>query len=236
MIKAVLFDFDQTLVDSTNGFRFAEKQAQKNIFEDINTTSWDDFLSFYRRLRKQFHRASNLSRKALWEEVCRHFGRPFDSFMLEKWEDDYWLTVKALTALFPETLSTLESLARHYKLAALTNTQAQADPQKHRLIETPQLTVFFETVIVAGEAGVPPKPDRSVFLMCLETLSLDPGQAVYIGDDWHADICGAADAGIQPIWIKHHRLSRSWPQPDREISVPVITSLDSLLDIDSIIS
>ncbi|UCF14937.1 MAG: HAD family hydrolase [Phycisphaerales bacterium] len=236
MIKAVLFDFDQTLVDSADGFRRAEKQAQKKIFEDISVTSWNDFLSVYRYLRKQFHRASNLSRKALWEEVYRHHGRPCDSCVLEKWEDDYWLTVKARTALFPETLSTLRNLARRFKLAVITNTQAQAGGQKHRLTDTPHLTDCFDTVIVAGEAGVPSKPDPGVFLMCLETLSLDPGQAVYVGDDWHTDICGAADAGIQPIWIKHHSLSRSWPQPDREISVPVITSLDSLLDIDSIIS
>ncbi len=236
MIKAVLFDYDQTLVDSANGFRFAEKQAQKNIFEDMSDTSWDDFISFYRQLRKQFHGASNLSRKALWEEVCRHFDRPCDSFVLEKWEDHYWLTVKALTTLFPETLSTLESLTRKYKLAAITNTQAQAGSQKHRLIETPQLTNLFETVIVAGEAGIPPKPDQRVFQTCLKTLGIDPGQAVFVGDDWYTDICGAADAGIQPIWLKHHKLSRSWPEPDRKISVPVITKLDCLLDIDSILS
>jgi FMN phosphatase YigB (HAD superfamily) len=28
MIKAILFDFGQTLVDSSNGFRAAEKEAQ----------------------------------------------------------------------------------------------------------------------------------------------------------------------------------------------------------------
>ncbi len=236
MIKAVLFDFDQTLVDSANGFRFAEKQVQRNIFEDMPDTSWDDFISFYRRLRRQFHKTSNLSRMALWEEVCRHFGRPYDSFMLEKWEDHYWLTVKALTSLFPEVPGTLETLSKQYKLAAVSNTQAQAGPQKHRLLETPQLTELFEVIIVAGEGGVPTKPDRTAFLTCLEMLNVDPEQAVYVGDDWNTDICGAADASVQPIWLKHHKLSRSWPEPDRDISVPVITKLDSLLDIDSILS
>lgn len=235
MIKAVLFDFDQTLANSAEGFRYAEKQAQKRIFENILVTSWDDFLSVYRRFRKQRHAVSNLSRKALWEEVYRHYCRPCDSSLLEKWEDDYWQAVKARTVLFPEALSTLQSLARRYKLAVISNTQAQAGSQKHRLIETPHLTECFDVVIVAGEAGVPPKPDPSVFLTCLETLDIDPSQAVYVGDDWRADICGAADAGLRAIWIKHSLLSRSWPRPDRDISVPVITSLDSLLDIDSIV-
>jgi len=236
MIKAILFDFDQTLVDSAEGFRYAEKQAQKKIFENILVTSWEDFLSTYRRLRKQRHAVSNLSRKGLWEGVYWHYCRDCDLSLLKRWEDDYWQVVKARTVLFPEALSTLQSLARRYKLAAISNTQAQAGAQKHRLMETPDLTECFDTVIIAGEAGVPPKPDRRVFLACLETLGVDPSQAVYVGDDWRADICGATDAGLRAIWIQHRLLSRSWPQPDRDISVPVITSLESLLDIDSVIS
>jgi putative hydrolase of the HAD superfamily len=233
MIKAVLFDFDQTLVNSGDGFRSAEKQAQKKIFKDLAITSWDEFLSKYRQLRKKFHAESNLSRKALWEEVYWQYCRQCDSSVLEKWEDDYWETVKSHTALFPETLSVLQNLAVRYKLAAITNTQAQASSQKHRLVQMPDLIKFFEVVIIAGENDLPPKPDSRVFHKCLETLGVDRSQAVYIGDDWHTDICGVIDAGFQPIWIKHNLLSRSWP--NKETSVPVITNLDSLLDIDSII-
>ncbi|MHC4071972.1 MAG: HAD family hydrolase [Planctomycetota bacterium] len=234
MIKAMLFDFDQTLVDSADGFRHAEKQAQKKIFQDLAITSRDDFLSAYRRLRKQFHEKSNLSRKALWEEVYWHYCRQCDSSVLEKWENDYWQTVKAQTALFPETPSVLQSLACRYNLAIITNTQAQVGSQKHRVVEIPRLTECFDIVIIAGEAGLPPKPDNSAFLACLKALGIDRTQAVYVGDDWRTDICGAADAGLQPIWIKHHLLSRFWP--DVETSVPVITDLESLLDIESIIS
>ena len=234
MIKAVLFDFDQTLVNSSDGFRSAEKQAQKKIFKDLSITSWDDFLSTYRRLRKQFHAESNLSRKTLWEEVYWQYCRQSDSSVLEKWENDYWETVKSHTVLFPEALSVLQNLAGRYKLAVITNTQAQAGPQKHRILQMPNLIKYFEAVVIAGENDLPPKPDISVFLSCLEMLGVDRSEAVYVGDDWHTDICGVTDTGFQPIWIKHCLLSRSWP--DKETSVPVITSLDSLLDIDNIIS
>ncbi|MHC4626377.1 MAG: HAD family hydrolase [Planctomycetota bacterium] len=234
MIKAILFDFDQTLVDSADGFRRAEKQAQKKIFQDLAITSWDDFLAAYRRLRKQFHEASKLSRKALWEEVYWHYCGQSDLSVLEKWENDYWQTVKAQTALFPEALSVLQSLVGRHKLAVITNTQGQASSQKHRLLEIPGLTDCFETVIIAGEGGLPPKPDEGVFLACLEDLGVDCTEAVYVGDDWRTDICGASDAGLQSIWMKHHLLSRSWP--DVDTSVPVITGLEGLLDIESIMS
>ena len=92
----------------------------------------------------------------------------------------------------------------------------------------------FEKVVIAGEGGLPPKPDKGVFLACLEDLGVDCSEAVYVGDDWRTDICGASDAGLRPIWIKHHLLSRSWP--DVDTSVPVITGLESLLDIESIMS
>jgi putative hydrolase of the HAD superfamily len=234
MIKAVLFDFDQTLVNSGDGFRSAEKQAQKKIFKDLAITSWDDFLSTYRRLRKQFHAESNLSRKALWEEVYWQYCRQSDSSVLETWENDYWETVKSHTKLFPEALSVLQNLSPRYKLAVITNTQAQTGSKKHRLLQMPNLTKYFDVVIIAGENEMPQKPDISVFLTCLKMLGVDRTQAVYVGDDWHTDICGVSDAGFQPIWIKHSLLSRTWP--NKETSVPVITSLDSLLDIDSIIS
>jgi putative hydrolase of the HAD superfamily len=234
MVKAILFDFDQTLVNSSDGFRSAEKQAQNKIFKDLAATSWDDFISTYRRLRKQFHAESNLSRKALWEEVYWQYCRQCDLSVLENWENDYWQTVKNHTSLFPEALTVLQNLSARYKLAAITNTQAQAGSKKHRLLQMPELTIYFKVIIVAGEQNLPPKPNISVFLKCLEMLGVDRTQAVYVGDDWHTDICGVTDAGFLPIWIKHSLLSRSWP--NKETSVPVITSLDSLLDIDSIIS
>ncbi len=53
-----------------------------------------------------------------------------------------------------------------------------------------------------------------------------------IGDDWYIDICGAMNASIQPVWLKHHSVRRK--QPDVETLVPIISSLDRLLDLDSI--
>jgi putative hydrolase of the HAD superfamily len=65
--------------------------------------------------------------------------------------------------------------------------------------------------------------------MCLEELGLDPSEAVYIGDDYRIDICGARDAGLHPIWIKHHLVKRNWP--DVETTISVISSLDELIEL-----
>ena len=154
--------------------------------------------------------------------------------MLEKWECEYWEKVKAETTIFPETERVLENLRTEYKVALITNTQGQKITNAHRISEFPELERFFDVIIVAGEDGIPPKPDPKPFLLCLEQLEVDPGQAVYVGDDWRNDICGARDIGMQPIWLKHHSVNRTWPTGDA--GVPVITNLEKLLELDSILS
>jgi putative hydrolase of the HAD superfamily len=229
--KAVIFDFGQTLADSADGFRTAEKEAEVKIFEDLGMESWRRFLAHYRRLRQDFHANSNFSRKALWQQVYLHYSHMPDQEFLLKAERDYWQTVKSRTRLFPETKAVLEQLASEYRLALITNTQGQDAAEKHRLTLFPELKSFFEVIIVAGEADVPPKPHREPFLLCLAKMDIAPAEAIYVGDDWRIDICGAKVVGIRPVWLKHHSVSRKWPVV--ETSVPVITSLEQLLDLES---
>jgi len=233
MIKAILFDLGQTLLDSADGFRSAEREAQKRIFSDFGSTQWEDFISNYRRLRTIFQDRSNFSRRAIWKALYEHYGREPDMKLVEKWEDDYWETVKAETTLFAETERVLEILISEYRLALVTNTQGQKTSGKHRLSQFPELERFFKVIIVAGEAGVPPKPDPVPFLLCLERLGIHHSEAVFVGDDWRIDICGARNVGIRPIWIQHQSVHRSWPAV--ETTVPIITSLDPLLSLESIL-
>jgi putative hydrolase of the HAD superfamily len=233
MKKAVIFDFGQTLADSANGFRAAEKEAQGKLFSNLGLTAWDDFLSRYRQVRKSFHERSDFSRKDMWVRVCRHFDSAPDLSLLGRWEEDYWNTVVAQTQLFPEAMKTLGELNRKYRLAIITNTQGQQHFGEHRISRFPGLDQFFQELIVAGESGVPAKPDPIPFRLCLESLNVHSEEAVYVGDDWRIDICGARDAGIQPIWLQHHAVERSWPVVDT--TVPVIASLEQLLDLDTML-
>ncbi len=233
MIKAILFDFGQTLVDSAKGFRLAEKEAQVTIFNNLELSVWEEFISVYRTVRMEFHENSNLSREAIWNEVYCRFNKLANIRQLRKWEHDYWEKVKAETILFPETEHVLQSLGSRYQMALITNTQGQKTTHKHRINLFPQLEKIFKTIIVAGEFDIPPKPDLIPFLMCLKNLGIKPDEAVYVGDDWQKDICGADNAGIQPIWLQHYSVSRTWPTI--KTSVPVITSLDQLLNIDNLL-
>jgi putative hydrolase of the HAD superfamily len=234
MIKAVIFDFGQTLVDSANGFRIAEKEAQDKLFTNLGLTVRENFLTIYRRLRKEFHDRSNFSRNSLWQEVFYYYCVAVDSELLVRWETEYWDTVKNHTILFPEVVEVLSYLRTRYEIALITNTQGQKATGTHRISLYQELEKLFQVIIVAGEGGTPPKPDPRSFHQCLDKLGISPSEAVYIGDDWRIDICGARDAGMHPIWLKHHSVQRNWPEV--EDSVPVIKSLKELIELEKLLA
>ena len=228
-IKAFVFDFGQTLVNSAEGFRTAEAWIQNKLFEHIDTRStWDTFLAAYRSKRRNYKDNVNLSKRLLWEDVLVEFGVHLDDQQLVTWETEYWETVANDTEPFPETEQVLSSLRKQFRLAVISNAQGTADCSKHRITRLPRLADFFETIIVAGDNQIPPKPDPGAFCVCLKQLKLSPDQVLYVGDDWHNDIQGALSAGITPIWIKHHLVKRNWPEVSS--TVRVITSLQELLD------
>jgi putative hydrolase of the HAD superfamily len=230
MIKAVIFDFGQTLVDSADGFRQAEKEAQGKIFGHMALSLEEKFLDRYRQIRKAFHDRSNFSRPAMWREVYHDYCLVPDEALLADWEAGYWNTVRTRTLLFPEAMGVLKALHTRFSTALITNTQGQPASGTHRISEFPELEKYFRVILVAGEDGIPAKPDPAPFRLCLQALGVAAAEAVYVGDDWRIDVCGARDAGLKPVWLKHESVKRNWP--DVNADVPVITRLDQLFGLE----
>ena len=228
MVDAVAFDFGQTLVNSADGFRSAEHRAQRSIFKALGLGAWEEFISGYRSVRARRMKGSRFSRQEMWREVIARHGGHVDEVLLDQWEREYWKTVEQSTQPFPEAKSVLEKLGIRYRLAVITNTQRQLAYDVPGVSQFNQLESYFEVIVIAGSAGIPPKPDPKPFLTCLERLGLSPDRVVYVGDDWAVDIAGAQNVGIRPIWLKHHSVVRNWPEVTTD--VPVISSLNELLD------
>ena len=233
MISGIVLDFGQTLVDSSVGFRRAEKKAQQEIWRDLAFTSYDDFLQMYREIRSKFHSAHNFSRSSMWREIYGSCGRDVAMDAIQEMELEYWETVKRWTKPFGETSRVLSELTDRYKLAVISNTQGQLDQAGHRIAEFPELERRFETIVIAGESGIPPKPDPLPFYVCLEKLQLGTDEVVFVGDDWSIDIEGAMNVGIQAVWLKHRSVKRNCPEV--KTTVPVIESLDELLELDRVL-
>lgn len=87
---------------------------------------------------------------------------------------------------------TLDGFAERYPLALVTNGGPGMQDQK---IDAIGAREHFETVVYAGH-GVPAKPDPEPFEHALDSLGVVPERAVYVGNNYEADVVGAANAGI----------------------------------------
>ncbi|NHH86028.1 HAD family hydrolase [Cobetia sp. MB87] len=93
---------------------------------------------------------------------------------------------------FPEASELLDSLARNYRLGAITN----GNVDLARLA----LDHHFEFSIAAGE-WLAPKPDARPFLAAMARLGSRPSTTLHVGDSWKEDALPAARLGMQAAWI-----------------------------------
>ena len=79
----------------------------------------------------------------LWKKVYFYYSQESDLSLLETWEREYWMTVRAHTTLFPKAEPVLKSLAEKYRVALITNTQGQQGYGTHRMHMFPETGAVF---------------------------------------------------------------------------------------------
>ena len=94
--------------------------------------------------------------------------------------------------LFPGTRESLQRLAAHWPLVALTN--GNADLSRIGLDE------YFHARIDARSFGAA-KPDRGIFIAACNAAATRPEHTLHIGDHPHQDVFGAINAGMHAAWI-----------------------------------
>ena len=62
------------------------------------------------------------------------------------------------------------------------------------------------------------KPDVSIFRHALEKLKVSPDEALMIGDNLMTDILGSNRAGIRNVWVNRHNKPRQEVEPTYEIN------------------
>jgi FMN hydrolase / 5-amino-6-(5-phospho-D-ribitylamino)uracil phosphatase len=113
--------------------------------------------------------------------------------------------------LYGEVESALQRLRGRYRLFAVSN--GNADLQRCGIAH------FFEGHVSAITAGAA-KPDARIFSQLCVAAGVQAAQVLHIGDDPHADVVGATQAGMQAAWL--NRDAKDWPAqyapPARTIS------------------
>lgn len=123
------------------------------------------------------------------------------------------LTVRRL-GLFPDTLPALEALRPHFRLGLVSDAQWVFSEPEIRFLD---LEKYFETIVLSSRYFIA-KPSPQIYAHALKAMNLEPGQALYIGNDPEKDVPGPQAIGM-PVAVIHRE--GSLPPPE----VPVIYSL-----------
>ena len=230
-IRAVIFDYYETLVELTQPIRerhFDElaRRAGVELPPGKAYGHWRELATSDLALRLGGQRAPRdgakppfLTFREVWlqrsEELFRHWGADLPA----EHGADAQAHMHANAKPYPEVVVALGELRGSYDLAVLSD----ADDD-FLLSNIRRNGLQFETVASSEELRAY-KPHVSVFNDTCARLGVQPAEAVYVGDPPWADVEGARHASLRAVWINRHGVD--WPE-DIERPEYEIASLDEL--------
>lgn len=118
-------------------------------------------------------------------------------------------------SLYPDELPALQSLPERTRIAVITNGMQAAQQRK---LDRLGLGPYVERLFASTLVGIG-KPDRRIFEYALSQMSVEPEQAVMVGDSLLGDVAGAQAVGMEAVWIRRDASSivDQDVQPDAEI-------------------
>lgn len=148
--------------------------------------------------------------------------------------DSYFSVFIKYAELIPGTKEMLARLQSRYTIGLLSN--FTHSPAATRIIGDLGLTPLFDVILISGDLGYR-KPHPLVFRELVKHLRVPNNQIAFVGDDPEADVSGALQAGLQPIWTTYVRDNNILPAPgmlgpaevDPGPSVPRISRWGELL-------
>lgn len=135
---------------------------------------------------------------------------------------DAYRGAHARAVAYPDALPALDALHGRYRLAVLSDADGDFLAESMR-----RNGLSFEAVVCSEQVRAY-KPHVSMFREVCARLSVEPAEAVYVGDSPWADIEGARHAGLRAVWLNRH--GATWPQ-DIASAEAAIRSLDELVKV-----
>ena len=242
-ITAIGFDLFETLITV---HRLARDETMGRLLHSLQSSGLviarEAFIPAYRAAARQFSEAAHTEGKETHNRFWISAALQELGYQVQPEDRRIALAVEAYFSAFvdyaapiPGTVDMLAALKARYRLGLLSNlTHA---PAALRIIDKLGMASFFDAVVVSGQLGYR-KPHPRVFLALLDQLGTPKEQTAFVGDNLEADIHGARQMGLQPIWMTYvqsqkalETLGLTDPQPPATPSVPTITNWQDLLTL-----
>jgi 5'-nucleotidase len=224
IVRAVLFDLDDTLFDHRLCARTA-LAALHDAHAPLQTFPFGELERMHARFLEELHQRV-LTRELQLDDARRErFRRLFAAAGMTVDAD----AVARAAATYREGYQKIrQPIAGAARLLALVKERARIGIVSNNLLEEQQdklkhcgLREYVDVLVVSEEAGTS-KPDPEIFNIALRRLGCRADETVMIGDSWAADVIGALEAGIRPIWF--NPLGK--PAPDSTADVQQIRALE----------
>jgi putative hydrolase of the HAD superfamily len=222
IVKAVLFDLDDTLFDHSYCAR-AALAGVRGLHESFGTLDASEFERRHGEILEVLHRDVMAGRIDLdaarverFRRLYRTAGHDADTELATRTAAAYREAYIASRREVTGAAALLEEVRRHARVVIVSNNLLFEQQEKLRDCG---LDRHVDILVVSEEVGVS-KPHARIFEVALERAECEPAEAVMVGDSWENDVQGARALGVRAIWF--NRDEAVSPDPD----VEVIHSLD----------
>ena len=205
-VKALFFDFDNTLVSFEESSIKALKSVTKDILdfvrENYPSSNLDENELFNSLLEtsKKLDEEGIYDRRVWWEKVLKKYNIEAEMEDLYEWTQIYW-SIAGNNQPYEDALDAIEYLKRKgFRLGVITNSDGEWGNKRQRLNKFP-LIPYFDVIIIGGENNIKPKPNPQPFILACEKLNLSINNCVMVGDDPIKDCLAAKKAGLYSILV-----------------------------------
>jgi len=238
MYQAIIFDLDGTLRESDPHFMDALHQCLLDLDISIDSFRWrltERWVhEYWAQSPELLEDVEQYGADSIWTRfiyrMMEHAGHPPDLDEAESFGQhvrDYFQPQSALTPGAQEMLDTLK--ATGVTLGLLSN---RREAFTDELVEL-GIDHYFDFTLAAGEIGIW-KPRPEIFLEgLLRAGGVSPEAALYIGDNYYADIVGERNAGIDALLIDWRRVFTDVRSPRFENLMDILEFLDGRITINS---
>ncbi|KPV63575.1 MAG: putative HAD-hydrolase [Candidatus Bathyarchaeota archaeon BA1] len=213
-VDAVLFDLDETLIDSFKGQQAAHIEVSKMLISSLKLrgiqVNFQDLLRQVSDFDDEMEVKLIRERDNWWPTLFRMLGgRRLSKKTAQRLTKAYWTAYANNSPPYEDAIPTLEYLrSKGYKIGLVTDTDGTPGMKRWRVALT-GLEKYVDAVVVGGEDIMERKPSPELFLLAARRLGAPAERCLMVGDKAFVDIKGAIAAGMKAILI--HR--REWDIP-----------------------
>jgi putative hydrolase of the HAD superfamily len=196
VIRAVVFDLDNTLIDFMRMKDEAVNAAARAMVDAGLTLTQQQAVAGIEAVYQQ----KGIEYQFVFDDFLQQQLGEVDWKMLASAVLSYRRSREAHLVLYPRALSTLIELAkRGLKLAVVTDA-----PRREAWLRLAALGLhhLFDVVVTFEDTGKN-KPDSAPFRRALEELQVEADQALMLGDWAERDMVGAAQVGMRTVFARY---------------------------------